>query len=53
MTWGRRPSKSPPARVAAKFKAKVKVITGPQLLKRNFPMIHAVGRAASERAAAD
>jgi leucyl aminopeptidase len=34
--------------VAAKFKAKVKVITGPQLLKRNFPMIHAVGRAASE-----
>ncbi len=34
--------------VAAKFKAKVKVITGPQLLKQNFPMIHAVGRAASE-----
>ena len=34
--------------VAARFKAKVKVITGPQLLKRNFPMIHAVGRAASE-----
>jgi leucyl aminopeptidase len=34
--------------VAARFKAKVKVITGPQLLKQNFPMIHAVGRAASE-----
>ena len=34
--------------VAARFKAKVKVITGPQLLKRSFPMIHAVGRAASE-----
>ena len=34
--------------VAAKFKAKVKVIAGSQLLKRNFPMIHAVGRAASE-----
>jgi leucyl aminopeptidase len=34
--------------VAAKFKARVSVITGPQLLKQNFPMIHAVGRAASE-----
>lgn len=34
--------------VAAKFKAKVKVIAGQQLLKQNFPMIHAVGRAASE-----
>jgi leucyl aminopeptidase len=34
--------------VAAKFKARVKVITGPQLLKRNFPLIHAVGRAAAE-----
>ena len=34
--------------VAANFKAKVRVIIGPQLLKRNFPMIHAVGRAASE-----
>ncbi len=34
--------------VAARFKSKVKVTTGPQLLKRNFPMIHAVGRAASE-----
>jgi leucyl aminopeptidase len=34
--------------VAAKFKARVKVIKGPQLLKQNFPMIHAVGRAASE-----
>ena len=34
--------------VAAKFKAKVKVTTGPQLLKQNFPMIHAVGRAAAQ-----
>jgi leucyl aminopeptidase len=34
--------------VAAKFKAKVKVIKGPQLLKQNLPMIHAVGRAACE-----
>jgi leucyl aminopeptidase len=34
--------------VAARFKARVKTIKGPQLLKQNFPMIHAVGRAASE-----
>jgi leucyl aminopeptidase len=34
--------------VAAQFKARAKVITGAQLLKKNFPMIHAVGRAASE-----
>ncbi len=34
--------------VAAKFKARVNVTTGPQLLKQNFPMIHAVGRAAAQ-----
>lgn len=34
--------------VAGKFKAKTKVTLGPQLIKQNFPMIHAVGRAASE-----
>ncbi len=34
--------------VAAKHKAKVRVTAGAQLLKRNFPMIHAVGRAAGE-----
>jgi leucyl aminopeptidase len=34
--------------VAARFKAGVKTIKGSQLLKQNFPMIHAVGRAASE-----
>ena len=33
--------------VASRFKAKLRVITGAQLLKRNFPMIHAVGRAAA------
>lgn len=33
-------------RVAAAEGAKVKVIEGAQLLKRNFPLIHAVGRAA-------
>jgi leucyl aminopeptidase len=32
--------------VAARFKARTKIISGPQLLKNNFPMIHAVGRAA-------
>jgi leucyl aminopeptidase len=34
--------------VATRFKARLRVVTGAQLLKRNFPMIHAVGRAASE-----
>jgi leucyl aminopeptidase len=34
--------------VAAQFKARTKIVTGSQLLKKNFPMIHAVGRAASE-----
>jgi leucyl aminopeptidase len=34
--------------VAAQFKARTKVTAGAQLLKKNFPMIHAVGRAASE-----
>ncbi|TAJ84352.1 MAG: leucyl aminopeptidase family protein [Reyranella sp.] len=33
--------------VAKKNKAKVKVITGDDLLKRNFPMVHAVGRAST------
>lgn len=36
-------------RLAAKFKAKFKVIVGDNLLKQNFPTIHAVGRA-SDRA---
>ena len=31
--------------LAATHKAKIKVITGEALLKQNFPMIHAVGRA--------
>ena len=35
-------------RTAAGFKARVKVIVGSQLIKRNFPLIHAVGRAAHE-----
>ena len=35
--------------LAKEFKAKAKVIKGADLLKRNFPMIHAVGRA-SDRA---
>jgi leucyl aminopeptidase len=34
--------------VAARFKVRPKVTAGAQLLKKNFPMIHAVGRAASE-----
>lgn len=34
--------------VASKHKAKVHVTAGAQLLKRNFPMIHAVGRAADQ-----
>ena len=35
--------------LAREFKAKTKIIRGDDLLKRNFPMIHAVGRA-SDRA---
>lgn len=31
--------------LAAHYKAKVGVITGDDLLKENFPLIHAVGRA--------
>jgi leucyl aminopeptidase len=34
--------------VASRYKARTRVIAGPQLLKKNFPMIHAVGRAASQ-----
>jgi leucyl aminopeptidase len=34
--------------LAAKFKARIRVTAGPQLLKQNFPMIHTVGRAASQ-----
>ena len=34
--------------VAVAFKAKVSVTSGMELLKKNFPMIHAVGRAAAE-----
>ena len=34
--------------MAAKHKAKVSVITGDALVKQNFPMIHAVGRASAE-----
>ena len=33
---------------AARHKMKVKAIVGNELLKQNFPMIHAVGRAAAE-----
>ena len=33
---------------AARHKMKVKAIVGDELLKQNFPMIHAVGRAAAE-----
>ena len=32
-------------KIATKHKAKVQVVKGDQLLKRNFPMVHAVGRA--------
>ncbi|HLW93411.1 MAG TPA: leucyl aminopeptidase family protein [Roseiarcus sp.] len=35
-------------KLAKKFGAKVRVIRGDDLLKRNFPLIHAVGRAAGE-----
>ena len=31
--------------LAKEFKAKIKVVTGDALLKQNFPMVHAVGRA--------
>jgi leucyl aminopeptidase len=34
--------------LAAKFKARTRIITSAQILKKNFPMIHAVGRAAAE-----
>ncbi|ATU92862.1 leucyl aminopeptidase family protein [Phyllobacterium zundukense] len=34
--------------VAGEYKASVSVIKGDELLKKNFPMIHAVGRAGSE-----
>ncbi|HEY6632025.1 MAG TPA: leucyl aminopeptidase family protein, partial [Rhizobiaceae bacterium] len=34
--------------LARKHKAKVSVITGDELLARNFPMIHAVGRASDQ-----
>ena len=34
--------------IAKKFKAKVSVIKGEDLLKKNFPMIHAVGRASNK-----
>src|SRR5690606_24728573 len=34
--------------LAARHKANVKVIAGDDLLKQNFPMIHAVGRAAAQ-----
>ena len=34
-------------KVGAKFKAKVSTIVGEQLLKQNYPTIHAVGRAAA------
>jgi len=33
---------------AARHKMKVKAVVGDELLKQNFPMIHAVGRAAAE-----
>ena len=39
-------------RVRAARKMKLKAIVGDDLLKQNFPMIHAVGRAAPEAAAA-
>lgn len=34
--------------LASEFKAKTKIIKGDQLLKQDFPMIHAVGRASAE-----
>ncbi|MCC2096252.1 MAG: leucyl aminopeptidase family protein [Hyphomicrobiales bacterium] len=34
--------------VARKYKAKTSVIKGDQLLKKNFPLIHAVGRAGAD-----
>src|SRR5690606_28142637 len=34
--------------LAARHKAKVRAIVGDDLLKQNFPMIHAVGRAAHQ-----
>ncbi len=35
-------------KVAQQFKAKISVIVGDDLLKQNYPMIHAVGRAAAK-----
>jgi leucyl aminopeptidase len=35
------------ARLAKRHKARLKVIVGDDLLKRNYPMVHAVGRASS------
>jgi len=35
-------------KLATRFKAKVNVIKGNDLLKKNFPMIHAVGRASAD-----
>ena len=41
------------ARSPAHYKATVSVIAGDELLASNFPLIHAVGRASGQRAAAD
>jgi leucyl aminopeptidase len=35
--------------IAKKYKARAKVIRGDDLLKKNFPLIHAVGRAAAQK----
>ena len=35
--------------IASSFKARIRVIEGDQLLKQNFPMIHAVGRASDKK----
>ena len=38
--------------LAGEFGAEVSVVTGEDLLEKNFPMIHAVGRASADGAAA-
>ena len=52
-TWGRQNWKTPRATLAKQHGAKLQCVVGDDLLKKNFPLIHAVGRASSRAAAAD
>ena len=46
-TWARRSSKRPRARWRSRHGADVRSVVGDDLLAENFPLIHAVGRAAA------